>query len=259
MTVLLPRRRFLGGLALGGLSVGAGGAMLAGCDRISDAPLTRRILGVGQSLDYALQKRVFGPDDLAPEYRPDQMSPVFRTNGNTMPTSQTYKDMLDGGFRDWRLSVRGLVSRPLDLSLAAIRAMPVRTQITQHACVEGWSAIGQWTGVQLRLLLEKAGLLPVTRYVVFHCADDVEGTPFYESVDVAEAIHPQTILAWRMNGEALSVGHGAPLRLRVERQVGYKHAKYVMSVEAVASLSPIGKGKGGSWEDSDGYQWFAGI
>ena len=163
------------------------------------------------------------------------------------------------GFKDWRLSVEGLVAQPLKLSLDQLRAMPTRTQITRHDCVEGWSAIGQWTGVQLRVLLDQARLLPAARYLVFRCADDFDGTPYYESVDIAAAVHPQTILAWDMNGKPLSVGHGAPIRLRVERQLGYKQAKYVMAVEAVSSLAGIGDGKGGYWEDSADYQWFAGI
>ena len=163
------------------------------------------------------------------------------------------------GFADWRLVVDGLVARPLALSLDQIRAAPRRTQITRHDCVEGWSAIGQWTGLPLELLLQRAGITGNARYVVFHCADDFYGTPYYESVDMIDALHPQTILAWAMNGQMLSVGHGAPLRLRVERQLGYKQAKYVMRVEAVASLAGLGRGKGGYWEDVSGYQWYGGI
>jgi len=107
--------------------------------------------------------------------------------------------------------------------------------------------------------LDASGVLPAARYVVFHCADDFDGDPYYESIDLIDAYHPQTILAWGMNDQLLSVGHGAPLRLRVERQLGYKQAKYVMRVELVPSLDQIGAGKGGYWEDAAGYQWFAGI
>jgi DMSO/TMAO reductase YedYZ molybdopterin-dependent catalytic subunit len=137
--------------------------------------------------------------------------------------------------------------------------MPARTQITRHDCVEGWSAIGQWTGAPLKLLLDAAGLKQSARYIVFHCADRIGGAPYYESIDLIDAFHPQTILAWALNGQMLPVQNGAPLRLRVERQLGYKHAKYVMRAEAVASLAGIGGGKGGFWEDRSDYEWYAGI
>ena len=150
-----------------------------------------------------------------------------------------------------------------DLSLADLRAMPQRTQITRHDCVEGWSAIGKWQGPTLADLLKRAGLQPAARFVVFHCADFYEraadGTgQYYESIDLIDAFHPQTILAHRLDDEALSVGHGAPLRLRVERQLGYKHAKYVMRIEMTDRLDNIARGKGGFWPDR-GYEWYAGI
>ena len=137
--------------------------------------------------------------------------------------------------------------------------MPQREQITRHDCVEGWSAIGKWRGPQLGPLLAQAGLLPDARYAVFHCADLYGGAPYYESIDLVDAFHPQTILAWALNDAPLSEGHGAPVRLRVERQLGYKHAKYVMRIELVSSLAAIYGGKGGLWEDRSGYQWYAGI
>ena len=137
--------------------------------------------------------------------------------------------------------------------------MPARSQITRHDCVEGWSAIGKWTGVPLGALLDAVELEPSARYIVFHCADDFRGTNYYESIDLVDAFHPQTILAYGMNDGELPVGHGAPLRLRVERQLGYKQAKFVMRVEAVESLEAIGRGKGGYWEDNTGYEWYAGI
>jgi DMSO/TMAO reductase YedYZ molybdopterin-dependent catalytic subunit len=141
--------------------------------------------------------------------------------------------------------------------------MPARTQITRHDCVEGWSAIGQWTGVQLGRVLALAGPLPQARAVVFRCADALGGSEddrglYYESIDFFDAYHPQTILAWAMNGKPLSVAHGAPLRLRVERQLGYKQAKYVMRLQLVDRVDQIAGGKGGFWEDR-GYAWYAGI
>ena len=241
------------------LFAGIGGLVLAGCDRIDASPNVRKLLSLGEDATFSAQRLVSDRAALAPEFSPAQMSPTFRTNGNTMPGSTDYAAHVAANFADWRLAVDGLVARPLSLSLAQLRAAPHRTQITRHDCVEGWSAIGQWTGTPLRLLLQQAGLSTNARYIVFHCADDSGGAPYYESIDLIDAFHPQTILAWGMNGAALSVPHGAPVRLRVERQLGYKQAKYVMRVEAVASLSGLFGGKGGYWEDVAGYQWYAGI
>jgi DMSO/TMAO reductase YedYZ molybdopterin-dependent catalytic subunit len=163
-------------------------------------------------------------------------------------------------FRQWRLKIDGLVARPQELSLDQLRAMPSRTQITRHDCVEGWSAIGQWTGVPLSTVLTLAALSPSARYIVFYCADilEVGADPYYESIDLIDAFHPQTILAYDLNRKRLPVANGAPLRLRVERQLGYKHAKYVMRIQAVQDLNHIGGGKGGFWEDR-GYEWYAGV
>ena len=168
--------------------------------------------------------------------------------------------MAAGGFADWRLEVGGLVERPERLSLSELRSMPARTQITRHDCVEGWSCIGKWKGTPLAALLRRVGLRPAARFVVFRCADTMEdgGESYYESIGLYDAFHPQTILAYDMNGEPLPVAHGAPLRLRVERQLGYKMAKYVMAIELVDRFSHIGAGQGGYWEDR-GYEWYAGI
>jgi DMSO/TMAO reductase YedYZ molybdopterin-dependent catalytic subunit len=244
---------------IGALGAGASGLLLTGCDRINASPTVRRVLSLGEKATLTAQRLVTNRDALAPEFSRADLSPIFRTNGNTMPHSADYAAHLATGFADWRLVVDGLVANPLHLSLAQIHAAPRRTQITRHDCVEGWSAIGQWTGLPLGMLLRQAGLRPGARYIVFHCADDSGGTPYYESIDLIDAFHPQTILAWALNGQGLSVGHGAPLRLRVERQLGYKQAKYVMRVEAVASLDGIGQGGGGYWEDVADYQWYAGI
>jgi DMSO/TMAO reductase YedYZ molybdopterin-dependent catalytic subunit len=241
------------------VSIGAGGLVLAGCDRVGRSAGFRSVEGAAQDLTMGMQRLVIDRTALAPEYGAADLSPVFRTNGNVMPASPAYRAHLASGFADWRLAVDGLVRRPLALSLAQIRALPARTQITRHDCVEGWSAIGKWTGVPLKLLLDGAGLRPEARYIVFHCADDFGGRPYYESIDLVDAFHPQTILAWGMNDAPLPVGHGAPLRLRLERQLGYKMAKFVMRVEAVGGLEGIGAGKGGYWEDHSGYQWYAGI
>jgi DMSO/TMAO reductase YedYZ molybdopterin-dependent catalytic subunit len=241
------------------LVAGAAG-LVAGCDAVGRSPTARQILMTDGDVQKALQRAVGGRTSLAREFRPDQMSPVFRVNGTANPNDPTYNALAAGNFRDWRLEMHGLVARPRSFTLADLRAMPQRAQITRHDCVEGWSAIGKWQGPRLATLLDLVGLRDQAKYIVFHCADMMGGsTPYYESIDLIDALHPQTILAWAMNDRRLSIGHGAPLRLRVERQLGYKQAKYVTRIEAVASLAGIGAGKGGYWEDSSGYEWYAGI
>jgi DMSO/TMAO reductase YedYZ molybdopterin-dependent catalytic subunit len=188
---------------------------------------------------------------------------VFKVNGTRMPEGEEYAALREGNFAAWRLRVDGLVAKPLEFSLADLRNLPQRAQITRHDCVEGWSAIGKWQGVRLAIVLARAALLPAARFVVFHCADVLEQTldgtgQYYESIDLIDAFHPQTILAHSLNDAPLTIGHGAPLRLRVERQLGYKHAKYVMRIELTDRLDGFGRGKGGFWEDR-GYEWYAGI
>jgi DMSO/TMAO reductase YedYZ molybdopterin-dependent catalytic subunit len=247
------------------LAAGAAAAatpLLTGCDQISDAPQFRWFLDFGQAASLHAQRLLLARQPLVREYTKDDISPDFPPNGTAMPASPVYRQMLMRGFDNWQLTVDGLVRKPLTLNLEDIRAMPERTQITMHNCDEGWSAIGQWTGVQLGRVLAEAELAPEARYVVFYCIDELVRTPdrsgfYYESLDLFDALHPQTILAYGMNGNPLPVRHGAPLRLRVERQVGYKHAKYLYRIEAVERLDRIGKGKGGFWEDR-GYQWYAG-
>ena len=251
---MITRRRLLttGLVAAPTLAVG-------GCDWLGASPSFRDlVLGTGEWLSYRVH-RLIGSEALAREFDPSQLSPDFRTNGNTSARSPDWQAQAAGGFADWRLRVDGLVEAPGSFSLAELRAMPARSQITRHDCVEGWSAIGKWTGVPLSELLGRARLRSDARFVVFHCADDFRGTAYYESIDLVDAFHPQTILAWGMNDAALPIGHGAPLRLRVERQLGYKQAKFIMRIEAVASLGAVGAGKGGFWEDTTGYDWYAGI
>jgi len=249
----LTRRQLLTSVALGGSAT-----LLSGCDRLSRNPDFRDALDAGEWLSYNVH-RLVGASSLAREYAQSEMSPVFRTNGNTRPRSDHWNRLAAQNFADYRLDVEGLVENPLSLSLAELRAMPSRTQITRHDCVEGWSAIGKWTGVPLATLLDRARLQDNARFIVFRCADDFRGTSYYESIDLVDAYHPQTILAYGMNDADLPIGHGAPLRLRVERQLGYKHAKFVMRIEAVSSLTGIGLGRGGYWEDAINYDWYAGI
>ncbi len=253
MSRLITRRRMLTGIGL------AAPAVVIGCDRLGSSPSFRDIvLSSGEWLSSRVH-RLIGSNALAREFDPDQMSPVFRTNGNTQPRSPVYRQHQVTRFVDWRLDVGGLVNTPRSYSLADLRGKASRTQITRHDCVEGWSAIGKWTGVPLRTLLHEVQLKPAARFIVFHCADDFRGTAYYESIDLIDAFHPQTILAYGMNDGVLSVDHGAPVRLRVERQLGYKQAKFIMGIEAVASIADIGRGRGGYWEDVGFYDWYAGI
>ncbi|MCB2074010.1 MAG: molybdopterin-dependent oxidoreductase [Novosphingobium sp.] len=250
---IISRRKLLGAGALG-----VGGLVLSGCDRLNSSPGFRSLLESADGLHLDSQ-RLLGREALAREFAPGDMSPVFRANGNRDVADSAYRQHAASGFSGWMLAVDGLVRKPLSLPLSALQALPQRTQITRHDCVEGWSAIGKWQGPQLSRLLDMAGLLPQARYIVFHCADRFGETPYYESIDLVDAFHPQTILAWRMNDALLPVAHGAPLRLRVERQLGYKHAKYVMRIEARETLAGLHGGNGGYWEDRSGYQWYAGI
>ena len=214
------------------------------------------------------QRGLLYPDRLAREYSVADISPVFKPNGTYNPGTDEYNAHAASHFVNWRLKVDGLVTNPLSLSLAEIRRLPRRTQITKHDCVEGWTAIGMWTGVQLGLILKAAAMKPNARYAVFHCADNLTGEPakggeqspgqYYESIDLRDAFHPQTLIAYALNGKRLDVPHGAPLRLRVERQLGYKQAKYVQRIEITDGFTHIAGGKGGYWEDR-GYEWYAGI
>jgi len=241
------------------LLVGSAGALLTGCDRLGRSETFRGVLRSAEGLTMRAQRLITDRNALAREYDAADMSPIFRANGTRMPATPDYRRLAAGAFADWRLAVDGLVARPLSLSLGQIRGMPQRSQITRHDCVEGWSAIGKWTGVPLQNVLDAAGLRQAARYIVFHCADLYGARPYYESIDLIDAFHPQTILAWAMNDRILQIPHGAPLRLRVERQLGYKHAKYLMRIEAVSDLASVYGGRGGYWEDSNDYEWYAGI
>lgn len=252
--LVLPRRQLIAGA--GGL---AALPLLSACDAINEAPAVRKILSMGEEMNRASQRALMDRNALAREYSRADLSPTFRPNGTRLPPGAAYAAHAASGFADWRVAVTGLVARPLSLSMADIRSLPQRTQITRHDCVEGWSAIGEWTGVQLSRILAAAGVRGNARYIVFRCADRLGDALYYESCDMVDALHPQTILAWALNREILPIANGAPLRLRIERQLGYKHAKYVNAIEAVASLDGIGAGKGGYWEDRVGYEWYAGI
>jgi DMSO/TMAO reductase YedYZ molybdopterin-dependent catalytic subunit len=253
----LDRRGWIGG----GLAA-AGTLLLSACDSIARAPAVRKGLSIGENLSMAAQRLLMNRRTLAREYLTSDIAPSFRANGSRNPSDPAYVAHVANNFRDWRLRIDGLVETPLELSLEDLRAASPRTQVTRHDCVEGWSCIGKWTGARLGPLLDRAGLRPEARYLVFYCADNTGDNPraakYYESIDLVDAYHEQTILAYALNDEPLPVAHGAPVRLRVERQLGYKHAKFVMRIEAVESFAHIGRGKGGYWEDR-GYEWYAGI
>ena len=240
------------------LLAGSAAALLTCCDRLNNSDTFRGILRSAEGLTMRAQRLVSDRRALAREFSAADISPVFRSNGTRMPAGTDYQRLAAGAFADWRLTVDGLVRQPLSLSIDQIRRMPRQTQITRHDCVEGWSAIGKWTGVPLRLILDGAGLRQQARYIVFHCADLYGDRPYYESIDLIDAFHPQTILAWALNDRYLQIPNGAPLRLRVERQLGYKHAKYLMRIEARETLAGLWGGRGGYWEDSNDYEWYAG-
>lgn len=240
-----------------------GAGLLAGCDRLSQTEWAPNVLGKAETLSHAVQ-RALTRNALAREYAEADISPVFRANGSTDPQTPDYLALAKNDFSDYRLKIGGLVAQPLSFSLEHLRALPSRTQITRHDCVEGWSVIGKWKGVQLSRVLELAQPRESARYVVFRCFDRMQdggeegGTPYYESVGFDDAYHPQTLLAYELNDRPLPVANGAPLRARIERQLGYKQAKYISAVELVESLDDIGDGNGGYWEDQ-GYEWYAGI
>lgn len=241
-----------------GFLAAIGAAFVTGCNKVAETDAGSKLLGAAEKWHEGAHRLLTDRKALAPEYPRSAISPYFRGNGSVDPQNGDYPQQAAENFANWRLEVRGLVESPMSLSLDNIRRLPQRIQVTRHDCVEGWSAIGEWTGPQLSVLLNAAKLRPEARFIVFRCADNLNGADYYESVDLIDAYHPQTIVAHQLNGEPLPVLNGAPLRMRIERQLGYKHAKYLTAIEAVASLHDIGEGNGGYWEDR-GYQWYAGI
>ena len=249
------RRRFLQRMALA-----SGAVLLGSCDKLADSDRFKSLLARADAPTDAALHALTPENALAQEFTEADLSPVFKTNGSINPQTPEYLSMVANDFADYRLQVGGLVARPVSFSLAELRAMPSRTQITRHDCVEGWSCIGKWKGAPLGKVIDLAAPQPDARFVVFHCADSLEKdeSRYYESIYLSEAYHPQSILAYDMNDAVLGVPHGAPLRVRLERKLGYKQAKYIVGLQLAASLDDIGGGKGGYWEDR-GYQWHGGI
>lgn len=249
MNKLLTRRKLIGAAA--GVSGLAIAARLA--DRYGLIPPDHGgIYGIGETLTYASQRILMAHNPLAREFDRSEISKVFPVSGDP-PENETYRRLLAEGFSQWRLRVDGLVARPASFSLEELRRQPSRTQITHQACEEGWSFIAEWTGVPVSWLMNLVGVLPQARYVVFFPFDTS-----WESLDMQDALHPQTLLAYAVNGKELPTPHGAPVRLRVARQLGYKSVKYLSHITVTDTLKNIGKGLGSSSPEI-GYSWYAGI
>ncbi len=241
----------------------AGLLFLSGCENIFNGlHQNKKVLSLLESVEGGnrrLLRFLTGRNKLAQEFSERDISRYFKPNGNPPPSTMEYIINATSGWPLWRLEVGGLVKQPGNFSLDDLKALPSRTQITRHDCVEGWSAIAKWQGVPLTEIMKRVQPQPQAKYVVFYCMDmDGEGNNFYESIDLYDANHLQTILAYKMNDQPLPIEHGAPLRLRVETQLGYKMAKYIQRIEFVPAFKEIGQGKGGYWEDR-GYEWYAGI
>jgi DMSO/TMAO reductase YedYZ molybdopterin-dependent catalytic subunit len=244
-------------LMTSGLAAAAGACGLGVAARLADRfglipPDYGGIYGAGETLTYAAQTLLMSHHSVAREFNRSEISKVFPINGG-VPETETYERVSAGGFAEWRLVVEGLVARPTALSLAELKAFPSRTQITHQACEEGWSFIAEWTGVPLSYVLNLAGVHPKAKYVAFFPFDES-----WDSLDMSDAFHPQTLLAYGMNGQELPAPHGAPLRLRVPRQLGYKSVKYLARITVTDTLKNIGRGLG-SISPEIGYSWYAGI
>jgi DMSO/TMAO reductase YedYZ molybdopterin-dependent catalytic subunit len=250
----LSRRKFV----TAAFATAGGTAGLAAAARLANRyglipPDWGGIYGPGETLTYAAQRILTSHHSLAREFNRGEISRAIPVNGKP-PETDPYEKLLARGFSDWRLRVDGLVAHPSSFSLAELKSYPWRSQITQQACEEGWSFIAEWTGIPLSHVLNLVGVYPEAKYVV--------ALPFdasWESIDMADALHPQTLLAFGMNGKEMPTGHGAPLRLRVPRQLGYKSVKYLSRITVVDNFKKIGKGSGGSNSDDYGYSWYAGI
>ena len=234
-------------------------AALAGCAKATNSlnewQAIRPALDSAETLDHAL----IGTRGSAKLYAPSDITQDFPVNGLATPTQSEYLAYLQDDFASYRLPVSGLVERPQSFTLAQLRALASLDQITRHDCVEGWSVVGRWAGVPLGSFLQLVRPKPAARYVVFNSFDhDQDGTQFYGTLDLVQSAHPQTQLALDLNGKPLDAAHGAPVRLRIPTQLGYKSTKWVKSIQLVASFDHIFGGQGGYWEDN-GYAWYAGI
>ena len=262
MSGLITRRNFLRGTAVAG-----SGLILAGCDQFDFLGArdnqVRQVMEQANVLTYQVQRALIGDQTLAREYSASEIRQGQRPNGSMDPTTPEYTFLKMQDFAPYRLTVKGMVEREVSFSLDELRNMPARSQITRHDCVEGWSCIAKWTGTPLGSILDMAGVKPQARFCVYHCYDNIQRTLsgdilYYESSDLVDAYHPQTILSYGLNDQVLPVANGAPIRLRIERALGYKQPKFLHTIELVDDLSPFGRGKGGYWEDL-GYDWYGGV
>lgn len=258
----LSRRRFITGAIATGSSL-----LLGGCDQFDFLGerdnQVRNVLEMANTLTYKVQRQLIGTQALAHEYAASEIRQGQRPNGSTDPTTPEYLALKANDFADYQLTITGMVERQISVTLDELRNMPARSQITRHDCVEGWSCIAKWTGTPLGPLLDMAGVKPQARFAVYHCMDNIQKSLsgdiiYYESSDLIDAYHPQSLLSYGLNDQVLPVANGAPVRLRIERALGYKQPKYLQTIELVDDLTPFGKGKGGYWEDN-GYDWYGGI
>lgn len=233
--------------------LGAWRATVSVMDRYGLIPANcRGVYGLSETLTYAGQRLLTKLPSMAREFDRSQISTVIPVNGKA-PTTQPYQGLLAGGFSGWRLGIDGLVDRPGSFSLTELKRFPPRSQITHQACEEGWSFIAEWTGVRLAEVLAHVGMRPEARFVFFFTFDG-----WWDSIDMDDALHSQTLLAYGMNGPAIPTDHGAPLRLKVPRQLGYKNLKYLSRMTVTDTAKGIGDGLG-SGAPSAGYSWYAGI
>jgi DMSO/TMAO reductase YedYZ molybdopterin-dependent catalytic subunit len=244
-------------LITAGLAAAAGASGLAAAARIAARyglipPDAGSLYGAGETLTYASQRLLTSRASLAREFTRSQISAVAPINGPA-PDNDAYRQLADQHFAEWRLTVDGLVARPSTLSLDDLKRFPPRSQITMHTCEEGWSYIAEWTGVAVADVLAAVGVQDNARYVVFFPFDE-----WWDSLDMDDARHPQTLLAYSMNGGDLSLDHGAPIRLRVARQLGYKSVKFLSRITVTDTLKTIGTGAGSASAEA-GYAWYAGI
>jgi DMSO/TMAO reductase YedYZ molybdopterin-dependent catalytic subunit len=262
MSRLITRRNFLRSSAIAG-----SGLVLAGCNQFdflgSKENQVRKVMEQANVLTYQVQRQLIGAQTLAREYSASEIRQGMKPNGSVEPSTPEYMFLQAQNFADYKLTVKGMVEREVSFSLEELRNMPARSQITRHDCVEGWSCIAKWTGTPLGPILDMAGVKPEARFCVYHCFDNIQRTLsgdilYYESSDLIDAYHPQTLLSYGLNDQVLPVSNGAPIRLRIERALGYKQPKYLHTIELVDDLSPFGQGKGGYWPDQ-GYDWYGGI
>ncbi len=247
------------GLITTGLATVAGASGLAVAARLADQyglvpPDSGGVYGPGATLTYAAH-RLVTDQSLAREFPSSKISKPPYPNGKP-PKDELFTRHQSNGFADWKLTIGGMVARPTSFSLSELRGLPSRSQITHLSCEEGWSYVAEWLGVPLSVVLGVVGVLPQAKYVVYASLPIKRGR--YDSVDIAEALHPQTLITYGMNGGDLPAGHGGPLRLRVPRQLGYKSIKYMTSLTVTDSLKGFGKGLGSSAAEA-GYSWYAGI